>query len=249
MISLRYVLNHLDRIGEETDGPYDLNMLGLLLTQIGEYAKAKQYFRRQINDTLPNNPKIGTLYSNIGGVYKHQGGYSQALTYLQQALEIDLKTLESNHSSVATTYHNIGMLYKDQGEYSQALKYSEKSLDIARNTQRCHNPITVRIQQQLGSIPLRNIGVLPISYSPLLCIFYIVDGYENFEGFAVLWYPYSLLVCVLFLVEGYEDLEDFAVLRYPYRTLLCIFYIVERYEDFDGFAESPSYGDQMIGGA
>ncbi|CAF1579852.1 unnamed protein product, partial [Didymodactylos carnosus] len=49
--------------------------------------------------------------------------------------------------------------------------------------------------------------------------------------------------------EGYEDFEGFAVLWYPYRTLICILYIVEGYEDFDGFAESTSYGDQMIGGA
>ncbi|CAF1601441.1 unnamed protein product, partial [Didymodactylos carnosus] len=73
-----------DQIREETHGSSDLNTLGYLLREMGEYPKAERYFRRLINDTLPNDPVMGTFYSNIGLVYNDQGEYSQALKYYEQ---------------------------------------------------------------------------------------------------------------------------------------------------------------------
>ncbi|CAF4563423.1 unnamed protein product, partial [Didymodactylos carnosus] len=45
-----------EHMREETDQSPDLNRLGYLLREMGEYAKAERYFRRLINDTLPNDP-------------------------------------------------------------------------------------------------------------------------------------------------------------------------------------------------
>ncbi|CAF4155923.1 unnamed protein product [Didymodactylos carnosus] len=140
------------QISEEADGGSDLNMLGFLLIQIGEYAKAERYFRRLINNTLPNDPDMDMLYNNIGAVYNDQGEYSQALTCYQQALEIRLKALGPNHPTVATTYNNIGAVYNDQGEYSQALTYYQKALEIQLNTLGSDHPTVATTYNNIGLV-------------------------------------------------------------------------------------------------
>ncbi|CAF4574882.1 unnamed protein product, partial [Didymodactylos carnosus] len=99
-----------EQIREETDRSSDLLTLGHLLREIGEHAKAERYLTRLINNTLPNDPVMGTFYNNIGLVYNDQGDYSKALKYYEQTLEIQLKTLGPNHQSVPATYNNIGRL-------------------------------------------------------------------------------------------------------------------------------------------
>ncbi|CAF1416916.1 unnamed protein product [Didymodactylos carnosus] len=62
------------------------------------------------------------------------GDYSKALSYYEQTLELELKTLGPNHPSVATTYGSLGMVYSDMCDYSKALSYYEKTLEVMRKS-------------------------------------------------------------------------------------------------------------------
>ncbi|CAF4177334.1 unnamed protein product, partial [Adineta steineri] len=62
------------------------------------------------------------------------GEYSKALSFYEQALEIDKETLSSNHPDLATSYNNIGMVYDKMGECSKALSYHEKAFAIRQKT-------------------------------------------------------------------------------------------------------------------
>ena len=64
-------------------------------------------------------------------VYSHMGEYTKSLSFHEQALEIEQKSLPANHPSLATSYGNIASLYSDMGEYT-------KSIFISRTSARNH---------------------------------------------------------------------------------------------------------------
>ncbi|CAF3710860.1 unnamed protein product, partial [Didymodactylos carnosus] len=141
-----------EQIRKETHGSSSLHTLGHLLREMGEYAKAERYLRRLINDTLPNNPVMGTFYNTIGLLHSDQGEHTQALKHYEQALEIQLKTLGPNHPNVATTYSNIGAVHNDQGEYSQALKYFQQTLEIELKTLEPNHPSVATTYNNIGGV-------------------------------------------------------------------------------------------------
>ena len=52
--------------------------------------------------------------------------YGKALEFFQNCLDIQLKSLPSNHPSIAASYGNIGSVYDSKGEYDQALEFHQK---------------------------------------------------------------------------------------------------------------------------
>ena len=74
----------------------------------------------------------GVILNNIGGVYKDQNQYAQALNQYNKALmifrEIGALPVEG------ITLKNIGEVYQEQGQYSQALYYYKQALLIFQQT-------------------------------------------------------------------------------------------------------------------
>ncbi|CAF0938586.1 unnamed protein product [Adineta steineri] len=60
--------------------------------------------------------------------------YSKALSFYEQGLVIQQRTLPSNHPLLATSYNNIGFVYENMKDYSKALSYYERALDIKQRT-------------------------------------------------------------------------------------------------------------------
>ena len=69
--------------------------------------------------------------SEAGLFYSDLGKYSEALCYLEKALEISLKIFGEKHRDVAAGYNNIGLIYGSLGNYDKALEFHKKSLDIS----------------------------------------------------------------------------------------------------------------------
>ena len=69
--------------------------------------------------------------SEAGLFYYDLGKYSEALCYLEKALEISLKIFGEKHRDVAAGYNNIGLIYGSLGNYDKALEFHKKSLDIS----------------------------------------------------------------------------------------------------------------------
>jgi tetratricopeptide (TPR) repeat protein len=63
-------------------------------------------------------------------VYYSQKNYGWALYNFQQTLDIEEKTLPTNHPNYAVIYNNIADVYAAQEKYDQALINYHKELEI-----------------------------------------------------------------------------------------------------------------------
>jgi CHAT domain-containing protein/tetratricopeptide (TPR) repeat protein len=72
----------------------------------------------------------GTTLSNIGGVYRDQGRYAEALEMYQQALVIQREV--GDRTGEGSTLTGIGMVYDNQGRYAEALEMYYQALVIQR---------------------------------------------------------------------------------------------------------------------
>ncbi|CAF1261807.1 unnamed protein product [Adineta steineri] len=118
-----------DRIREEAGGGSGWQRLGSLLLKIGQYNKAEELYNVLLEQTSDESEKV-VYYNQLGSVKRSQGDYEKAIWYHEQGLEIQQKTLPSNHPNLATSYNNIGSVYCSMGEYSKALSFYEKALEI-----------------------------------------------------------------------------------------------------------------------
>ncbi|CAF0944232.1 unnamed protein product [Adineta ricciae] len=122
-----------DRIESEVRGSTGWQRLGTLLLKLGQLEKAEELYTVLLEQTSDNNDRAH-YYHQLGYLKDDQGDYKMAIEYYEKALEIDEKTLPSNHPSLATSYNNIGGVYKNMGEYSKALSFYEKALEIQEKT-------------------------------------------------------------------------------------------------------------------
>ncbi|CAF0861598.1 unnamed protein product [Adineta steineri] len=118
-----------DRIREEVDVCTGWERLGKLLLTTGQYNKAEELYNVLLEQTSDQGEKA-YYYVCLGYVKDHQGDYEKAIWYYEQGLEIQQKTLPSNHPHLAASYNNIGVLYYSMKDYSKALSYYERALDI-----------------------------------------------------------------------------------------------------------------------
>jgi tetratricopeptide (TPR) repeat protein len=106
-----------DRIREETfpnsKGWY---RLGELLFKMGQSDKAQQVYEVLLEQASSDSDEA-YIYSQLGAAKDDQGEYKEAITFYEQALEINQKFLPPNHPSLATSYNNIGLVYDKMGDY------------------------------------------------------------------------------------------------------------------------------------
>ncbi|CAF0790511.1 unnamed protein product [Adineta steineri] len=140
-----------DRIREEAGGSTGWERLGDLLLTIGQFNKAEELYNVLVEQTSDESEK-GLYYHQLGCVKDGQGDYEKAIWYYEKALEIEQKTLPSNHPDLAISYNNIGSVYDKMGEYSKALSYHEKALKIRKKTLPTNHPSL--------AAPYNNIGLM-----------------------------------------------------------------------------------------
>ncbi|CAF4105985.1 unnamed protein product [Didymodactylos carnosus] len=141
-----------NQIRQEVRSESTLDSLGLLLRKMGKYIEAEQYYLMLLNETSPEDPYIATIHNNIGLVYNDMGDYSKALTYYEETLDFDMKTLGPNHPDVAATYNNIGDVYTAMGDYSKALTYYEQTLELKLKTLGSNHPDVAATYNNIGAL-------------------------------------------------------------------------------------------------
>ncbi|CAF0728633.1 unnamed protein product [Adineta steineri] len=140
-----------DRIREEAGGGTGWQRLGSLLLKSGQFNKAEELYNVLLEQTSDESEKAH-YYGSLGYVKDDQGDYKKAIWYYEQALEIQEKTLPSNHPSLATSYNNIGLVYNNMGEYSKALSYYEKALEIKQKTLPSNHPSLATSYNNIGLV-------------------------------------------------------------------------------------------------
>ena len=114
--------------GNDTiNGARTLNRLGLVLTDLEEYDKARKQF-----DMLFSHPKVpsrykGMAYHNIGRTYLKQGELKLAEDYYSKAY--DLNKQLKNKRTLFITMSDLGEVYIKQGRYTEAVNILEAALD------------------------------------------------------------------------------------------------------------------------
>ncbi|CAF0790975.1 unnamed protein product [Adineta steineri] len=140
-----------DRIREEAGGSTGWQRLGKLLLNIGQFNKAEELYNVLLEQTSDDGEKAH-YYVCLGYVKNHQADYEKAIWYYEQGLEIQQKTLPSNHPDLATSYDNIGLVYGNMGEYSKALSSHEKALEIREKTLPANHPDLATSYNNIGSV-------------------------------------------------------------------------------------------------
>ncbi|CAF1637745.1 unnamed protein product, partial [Didymodactylos carnosus] len=87
-------------LGEELD----LNVLGILMINMGEYQYAQQYFTTSIQKKKLAHPDISQNHNYIELVHTKNGEYDKALENYERTHQTKSKSLPSNHPSLAATY-------------------------------------------------------------------------------------------------------------------------------------------------
>lgn len=104
--------------------------LGNNCLRMGFLDGALKYYTRSLSiyKKKENKDACGSLYNNIGVVYKEKGEYEKAISFYLDSLKI--KEASGDLKAVANTYMNIGIIYNLQENHTQALSYFEKILKI-----------------------------------------------------------------------------------------------------------------------
>ncbi|CAF1189899.1 unnamed protein product [Adineta steineri] len=140
-----------DRIRKEVAVCTGWRRLGKLLLTAGQFNKAEELYYVLLEQTSDEGVKQH-YYNQLGYVKHHQGDYEKAIWYYKKALEIDQKTVRSNHSDLAASYNNTGSVYQSMGEHSKALSFYEKAREIWQKTLPSNDPSLAASYNNIGSV-------------------------------------------------------------------------------------------------
>ncbi|MBS4170377.1 tetratricopeptide repeat protein [Neochlamydia sp. AcF95] len=115
-----------------------------------QHEEAKNWYSLARNETSENSNLLNTL-GIIDGI---QGNFEQAIEYIYQALEIDLKLEGKDSLQVARDYNNLGVFYQNQGKLGKAVNYIKLALKITIKLYGKNNLRVANCYNNLGCIYL-----------------------------------------------------------------------------------------------
>ncbi|REJ39223.1 MAG: tetratricopeptide repeat protein [Microcystis flos-aquae TF09] len=134
-----------------------LNNLAFLYNSQGKYEEAEPLFLQALELFKQllgeNHSAVATSLNNLARLYKSQGRYEEAEPLHLQALELRKRLLGENHSHVAISLNDLAELYRSQGKYEEAEPLYLQALAIAEQALGENHPTTVRIRENLESLP------------------------------------------------------------------------------------------------
>ncbi|CAF1098613.1 unnamed protein product [Adineta steineri] len=145
-----------DRIRKEADGT-GWQRLGKLLLAIGQFDKAEELYNILLEQTSTEGEKAH-YYHKLGVVNYYQGNCEKAISYYKQGLEVQEKTLPSNHPDLAESFNDIGVVYNNKGEYPKALSSHEKAFEIRQKTLPSNHPDMATSYSNIGNVYI-NLGL------------------------------------------------------------------------------------------
>ncbi len=134
-----------------------LNNLAELYRSQGRYTEAEplylealDLYKRLLGE---NHPLVALSLNNLAELYRSQGRYTEAEPLCLEALDLRKRLLGNNHPLVASSLNNLAKLYYSQGRYTEAEPLYLEALAIAEQALGENHPNTVRIRENLESLP------------------------------------------------------------------------------------------------
>lgn len=130
------ILNDIKSIYEKEQDLRNLNSvyndLGNVYWNIGEYTRANENYKKQIEIAERLNDKRGLAkaYNNIGLINFHRGAIEEARECYEKSLEIALKIDDLIIANIPIG--NLGLIYYRKKDYKKALEYYNRKLAITR---------------------------------------------------------------------------------------------------------------------
>lgn len=118
------------RVGTQKEIANNLNNVGVIYDETGNFAKAEEYYLKslEISKLLDDKKGVARSMHNLGVFYNERDEYDKALGFYNQALIIKSKI--GDERSTAMTIGNIGIVHLELKDYDSALYYHYKALEI-----------------------------------------------------------------------------------------------------------------------
>jgi tetratricopeptide (TPR) repeat protein len=115
-----------ERIGDDTN----LDSLGKILLEMGEYRQAKKCYERMFEEF-----KLGLADTQVGLGWAHLRceEYDQSLEHFEQALHIRRQILGKNHVKVAESYRYVGAGHYKKDNNDESIASLKKAIEIQEN--------------------------------------------------------------------------------------------------------------------
>jgi tetratricopeptide (TPR) repeat protein len=110
--------NLLETLLEENEDPDYFNLLGVALTELGEYVAAENALMHAVEI----EPAVEKGYFHLSRIYEAMENYKKAEKAIANAVDIDPNDPEN--------YNQLGLIYKHQNKMEQALEAVEKAISI-----------------------------------------------------------------------------------------------------------------------
>ncbi|CAF2713578.1 unnamed protein product [Rotaria sp. Silwood2] len=127
---------YMDHMRKLTRSSHPLISLVKLTDEMGQYKIIDALAKIFIDNDFPSHiPSVMSEMQHVlGSAYLSAGNRTNALKFLQEALNIYLEYLPSNDPILSSTYNNIGSVYHAGKDYDMALTYHQLALDCQLNT-------------------------------------------------------------------------------------------------------------------
>lgn len=137
------------------------NNLGLFYNSKGDYAASSEHFKKSVAIQLlinaPCATDLASTYLNISTNLLHLDMAQEALTYLEQALDIRINCTGPEGQLVGNILSNIGSAYGSMGNYHKEAEYLEKAKSVLERAGEERNPQLITCYSNLG-ITYVNLG-------------------------------------------------------------------------------------------
>jgi tetratricopeptide (TPR) repeat protein len=112
-----------EKIGDDTN----LDSLGKILNEMGEYRQAQKCFERMLEGAQLD---VGDAQAGLGLALRNCQEYEESLKHLEQALQMRRQILGEDHVKVGESYRYIGGLHRNQGNFEEGLINLKKSMKV-----------------------------------------------------------------------------------------------------------------------
>jgi tetratricopeptide (TPR) repeat protein len=121
---------------KETEKATGLERLGSLMMQMGQFDKAEKIYNTLYEIVSHDNDQkeLATIYNQLGIISCEKHDLTNALSFYQKSLDIELTYLSPDDFHLSSTYSNIGLTLLELGDLDEALKYLNYALHIDLHT-------------------------------------------------------------------------------------------------------------------
>lgn len=136
-----------------------LNNAALLLSDLGHYSEAREYFERSLaidEKILPNDhPDLASTRNNIGILLHQQGLYAAARELYTQTLQARRALNWENQHPLAEIHHNLAQLDMEEGKLDDARAHLQTAVTLEEQTYGPDHIVTAQAISGLGRLKMR----------------------------------------------------------------------------------------------